>query len=443
LKYINSILFLFLFSFAVSAQGKFHLTGNKQKQQLSFIHKNNLIIIPVEVNGKSLNFILDTGVSRTILFNLNQIDSLDLKDIKKIRISGLGSNKPVNALMSRNNSFRLKNIIGLHQDLFFILDGDFDLSAKLGVTIHGIIGYEVIKDFIVEVNYSKKRITFYNPKKYSRKRLRKYEKIPLVFHNNKPYVHVNVKLKKDQDPFLAKLLIDSGGSDALWLFKQSNKLIVEPTDYFDDYLGEGLSGIIRGKRSKVHSISLGKYELMKPTVSYPDSSAIVIARKQLDRNGSLGGTVLRRFRIVFDYENASMYLKKGGKFNAPFNYNMSGIELVYNGQVLVKEKSTSLNLDSNSLTNKDEGIAVVMNYNYNYVFKPSYSIFSIRKNSPAYEAGLRKGDVLLAINNKAAHHYKLEEIVHWFYSKPNRKFKLKVDRGGLEYEFSFRLRKVI
>ncbi|PCI35546.1 MAG: hypothetical protein COB60_02170 [Flavobacteriaceae bacterium] len=435
-------LVFFLFFQTVTGQGQFHFIDNKEKLQISFINKNNLIILPIEVNGKALNFILDTGVSRTILFNLNQVDSLDLKEVKKIKIKGLGSNKPVDALLSKNNNFRIKNIVGRNQNLYFILDSDFDLSAKLGLTIHGIIGYDLVKDFVVEINYSQKRITFYNPKKYKKKRLRKFEKFDLTFYNNKPYIHTYIQFKKEEAPVLVKLLVDSGGSDALWIFEGSHEKIVSPEKYFDDYLGEGLSGIINGKRSKVYNLLLGKYNLKGTTVSYPDSSAIVIARKQLDRNGSIGGTVLGRFRLILDYQNAALYLKKGGKYDKPFNYNMSGIELVYSGQVLVKERQAAINSNTyNSSTNR--GVEVLLDYNYNFIFKPSYSIFSIRKNSPAYIAGLRKGDIILSVNNKAAHQLKLEEIIHGFYSKPNRKYKIRISRYGIEQVYSFRLKKVI
>ncbi|MBL4744929.1 MAG: aspartyl protease family protein [Flavobacteriaceae bacterium] len=401
------------------------------------------MIIPIVVNGMELNFILDTGVSRTILFSLNQIDSLNLKDFKRIKIRGLGANKPVHALLSKNNEFQLKNLIGLQQNLLFILDSDFDLSAKMGLTIHGIIGYDLFKDFIVEINYSQKKITFHKHTKRLTRKVMKMEKIPLTFYNKKPYVQVEIQLKKEQDPFLVKLLIDSGGSDGIWLFEGSHPLIISPEHYFDDYLGEGLSGIIRGKRSKIHRIFMGDFSLKNPTVSYPDSTAIMVARKQVDRNGSIGGMVLNRFKVFLDYKNSSMYLKKGRNFKVPFNYNMSGIELIHSGLVLVKEKGSSLGAGINLESTNRAANSLQLEYNYTFAFKPTYRIFSIRKNSPADLAGLREGDLLLAINGRAAYHYKMDEIVHLFYHKPNRKFKIKVNRNGVELVCSFKLRKVI
>ena len=43
----------------------------------------------------------------------------------------------------------------------------FDLSSKMGTTIHGIIGYNLLRNFVVKINYRTKRIHFYNPKKYA------------------------------------------------------------------------------------------------------------------------------------------------------------------------------------------------------------------------------------------------------------------------------------
>ena len=49
------------------SQNKFRLETKKGKDKIRFQLINNLIIIPVEVNGVILSFILDTGVSRPII----------------------------------------------------------------------------------------------------------------------------------------------------------------------------------------------------------------------------------------------------------------------------------------------------------------------------------------------------------------------------------------
>ena len=84
-------------------------------------------------------------------------------------------------------------------------------------------------------------------------------------------------------------MIDSGGSDAIWLFEDDSKNISLPEKYFEDFLGRGLSGSVYGKRSKIDEVSFNKFKLKKVNVAYPDSSSITYARKVKNRNGSLGG----------------------------------------------------------------------------------------------------------------------------------------------------------
>jgi len=68
------ILFLLFLSFTLSfqAQGRFRILDNsKNSQNATFSLVNNLIVIPAEINGKKLNFLLDTGIKKTILFNFS------------------------------------------------------------------------------------------------------------------------------------------------------------------------------------------------------------------------------------------------------------------------------------------------------------------------------------------------------------------------------------
>ena len=52
----------------VFSQGNFELQNGKS-DKIHFKLINNLIVIPVTINGASLSFLLDTGVSRPIVFN--------------------------------------------------------------------------------------------------------------------------------------------------------------------------------------------------------------------------------------------------------------------------------------------------------------------------------------------------------------------------------------
>ena len=439
-KYILFIIGSF-FCYSLYSQAKFQFYGlNKNKQELSFKLINNLIIIPLEINGHKLSFILDTGVNKTILFNLSEKDSVGLNNVEKVSIRGLGSGEPVEALLSKGNDFRVKNILSSNQELYVVLNDAFSLSAKMGTTIHGIIGYDLLKDVIVKINYNSKRVTFYNPKTYKKSKCRKCEIFPLQFYRNKPYIDVKARIDTIKNREIAvKLLIDTGGTDAMWLFEDTKEIIKTPKKHFKDILGEGISGIIYGNRSRIPNVSLGKFLIKEPTVSFLDSTSTFNARKFKERNGSIGGNILKRFKVWIDYQNKTITLKKNASLKEGFYYNMSGLHIIYDGQELVKEKAVHSYYGSKR-NNKD---LISFVNTYHYKFKPKYKIDNVVKNSPAGRAGFLKGDIIKSINNKLAHEYELGEIMNLFQTKPNKKIKMKVKRGVTDLKFEFRLEKRI
>ncbi|CAM1367398.1 conserved exported hypothetical protein [Tenacibaculum litoreum] len=438
------LLYFFALFFSVSAftQQNFQFLGKEtDKQSLRFQLINNLVVIPLEINGHQLSFILDTGVNKTILFNLTSKDSVGLNNVKKVFIRGLGSGEPVEALFSRGNNFRIKNITSSNQGLYVVLKDAFDISAKMGTTIHGIIGYDLLKDVIVKINYVNKRIDFYNPKTYNLNVCNKCESFPLQFYRNKPYIDVNVQVDTVTNKMLpVKLLIDTGGSDAVWLFEGTKKELKTPKKFFKDIIGEGFSGTIYGNRSRVPKISIGKFDIGEPTVSFLDSSSTFNARQFKERNGSIGGGILKRFKVWIDYPNKRVVLKKNASLKKGFYYNMSGLHIVYDGQELIKEKGTTKVDDSynvNNQTAKNNVISLVSTFFYR--FKPKYKIDKVVENSPAFKAGIQVGDVIKRINGKAAHEYHLNEIIDMFHTKPGKKIKMEVERVGVKLKFMFKL----
>ena len=435
--YIFLVAWVLLFKLEGYSQSSFRFISDAKKQTISFKLINNLIVIPIDVNGIKLNFILDSGVGTTLLFNINN-DSLKLRNVKPVRLKGLGSDDSVEAILSSNNIFKIKNVVSSNQKLYVVFNDFFDLSSKLGTTIHGIIGYNLLKDFLIKINYGTKKLTFYNPKKTNFKGCNKCTAFNMEFYKLKPYITAGVKLNANQSKILnVKLLIDSGGSDAVWLFENTHPDLKVPTNYFDDYLGEGLSGAVKGKRSKIEALVLQNYILKKPTVSFPDSISIAHALQFKARNGSLGANILKRFTVYFDYKNSKLYLKKNSAFKDPFRYNMSGIELAYNGKFLVKESKNNLYYSQDNTDSKGK---LIIEHSYKYTFKPSYIIHRVNKGSPAFEAGILPGDILIKIDGKFSFNYKLEKIMDKFFQKEGTIIRVVVERYGKDYNFQFKLK---
>ncbi|MDP3352729.1 MAG: hypothetical protein Q8S44_03195, partial [Flavobacteriaceae bacterium] len=210
------------------------------------------------------------------------------------------------------------------------------------------------------------------------------------------------------------------------------------------YLGEGLSGSIYGKRSRIHLFKIGNFKFKEPTASFPDSTSIAFVKTFKERNGSIGGKILRRFKIILDYPNQKLTLKKNRYFYEPFNYNMSGIDLVHHGQILVKEKEpTSFNVERTGFeSNTSNNPVFVMSYDYKYKFKSTYKINLIMEGSPAFASGLKKDDILVSINGDPAYKYKLEELMYFFYHNEHDRLRIEVERNGIPMKFEFRLRRM-
>lgn len=419
------------------------MNQNKKTERIRFKFINNLIVIPLKINGKKLSFILDSGVSKTILFNITQNDSIGLNSVEKVSLRGLGKGEPVEALLSKNNKLSLKNIVSYDETIYVIVRDYFDLSSKMGTTIHGIIGYNLLSNYVVKINYKNRYIDFYDPENFELKRCRKCETFPLNFYRKKPFIDAKVQLDTIGDKLTdVKLLIDSGGSDAIWLFEHTKPEIVTPINHFNDILGEGLSGSIYGNRSRISTFKLGSFIIEQPTVSFLDSISTKNARMYKERNGSIGSNILKRFIVWFNYANNTITFKKNGSFKKGFNYNMSGLDVVYNGKQLVKEEDVRSYSDAyNQSVSSTNSVKFITSFSYK--FKPSYRIRNIVANSPADKAGLKVDDIILRLNNKPAHEYQLGEIIQKFQEKDGKRIKITVDRKGEKLKFQFRLEKKV
>ncbi len=378
--------------------GKFELeTRKKRKVVIPFKLINNLIVVPMSINGSdTLHFVLDTGVASTLITELSEEDIVSLNYLRTVNISGLGEGESVKVYYSPENTIEIGKALGTRQDILVMIDDVFHLSGLLGTKVNGLIGYSFFKNFIVEIDYQKKRIVAHDHDRYgkmyrAKKGSDKWTMLPINLFRQKPYIDVEIE-QRNNTRTEVKLLLDSGASHGMALYHTANNEIYLPEKRMRSFLGSGISGEINGYLGRINSLSINEFELANIVASYPDEEGIKRALVFSERDGSIGADVLRRFKVFINYQDESMILTPSKGFKDEFSYNISGIELATP-----------------------------------YPNVPVFSVTHVRDNSVAHKADIRKGDILLDINRLGSQYYDLNKLNHLFQIK-GQKIRLKILR---------------
>lgn len=420
-------------------QSGFYLIGNKNKDRIPFELVNNLPIVKVEVNGTPLSFILDTGVKSSILFSLEAVDSVRLRNTSSVQLRGLGTGSSVEALKSTGNTIKVGSAMDKNHPLYIIFDSDLNFSPRMGIPIHGILGNEFFMNFVVKINYSREVITVYKPEKYSSRKCKKCEDLPLEFVGDKPYIKLFTATENSKRE--VTLLVDSGSSDVMWLFDEGDFIEENPKNYFQDFLGLGLGGNIFGKRTRIPELIVGNFHLKNVNTSFPEEKAIARARSFEDRDGSLGGGFLRRFTVFFDYGRKSIRFKKNSNFDNPFHYDMSGLTIEHEGMELIKsEKRAIVNIDQSTPSENITRNSIPITTELRLSLVPRYVVVNLREGSAAEMAGVKIGDRVLTVNGKPSYQYKLYQLIDLFSSEEGKKITMEIERNKVISKVKFNLK---
>ena len=382
------------------------LPEGKKKVRIPFEIHDNLIVIPVVINeALPLNFILDTGVRTAILTEKSLGDMIAMDYSRKVQFYGPGGENLVEAYIASSVSIEMPGIKGVGHAIL-VLDKDYlQLQNFIGTPVHGILGYEVFSRFIVDIDYNKKVLTLFEPSAYKKKK--RMRSIPIVIEDTKPFINATIEIN-DKGPVKAKLLMDTGASHSVMLFKETSYDIELPARSMRSSLGRGLGGQIMGSIGRLDYFKLDEFKLDDVITTFPDKGSYYDSTLMNFRNGSIGGGILTRLKVTFDYFNEQIYVKKAGGFSKPFKHNMSGLVV----------KATGLKLSE-------------------------FRIADVREGSPADEAGLRAEDKIMSINGRTYMDLSLGFINDLFTSREFRRINMTVQRDGEIFSTNFRLQKEI
>ena len=379
-----------------AAASDFHLTAGQSARNIPFELYMNLIFLQVRVNDtKTLWFNLDTGLQTTI-FDSKQAEELGLKLEDKTEVKLPGGTAEL--AFASGVSFGLPGVELMNQRVQTLPLAVF--TPVLGRPIHGTIGHDLFNRFVVEIDYAARVINLYEPKDYQYSG--KGEIIPVTIEEDEPFLQAKI-IQPGRAPIEAKLKIDTGSVNELGLngsFVQAVKLVQRPQKVVPQP-GVGLGGLTENYVTRIGDLQIGRLLIKNPVAGYS---------KDLERGGdagTIGGEIFRRFKIIFDYSRRRMILEKNKHFNEPYKYDASGLFLAVEG--------------ANFETLK---------------------VLRATENTPAFDAGLRDGDVITAIDGRSTRKFSLEKIRKMF-TQSGRTFRLTVKRDGNVIKTKIKLRDLI
>ena len=357
----------------------------------------NLILLQAKVNDSGpLRFILDTGAGTSVL-DAQQAKVLRLKPQGKI--VGMGGAGSAGATFTRGTSVNLPGVQILDQTIYVL---PLDPLSAIGRKIDGVIGNDIIKRFVVEIDYAAQTLNLYEPQSY------RYsgsgQVITLLMDGNLPFVRARVTPEGGRTPLEAKLQIDSGSTGVVLLntpFVKKHQLLATIPQAVQTNLG-GVGGSAQTLIGRVKSMMLGRFVIDRPIARFSQATRGDYASATYD--GLLGGAALRRFKVVFDYSRRQMIVEPNKYFAEPYEIDMSGITLVADGDDLL--------------------------------------IDDVEENSSAAGAGVQGGDILVAIDGRPAAEFTLDQIRTMF-MQDGKEYLLSLKREGKVLQLNLKLKRVI
>ncbi|MDE2182485.1 MAG: aspartyl protease family protein [Alphaproteobacteria bacterium] len=276
----------------------FAIAGGRSETTVPIQLINNHIYGAASVNGKGpFVFIFDTGGHNLVAPPLAKELGLKVEG----NLAGTGAGEAVmEAGFTHVSSLSVGDATVTNQ-LFIVAPLD-QLSDIEGMPLPGMVGYEMFRRFVTRIDYGAHTLTLIDPKKFDAKDAG--TPVKFVFNDSIPEVMGTF------EGIPAKFDIDTGSRSEATVtkpFAEKNKLRNRHPKGVEAVDGWGTGGRSTGYITRVAAITLGSVRVENIVASLTTQNKGAFAGS--DYSANIGGGVLKRFVVTFDYDNQVMYLK--------------------------------------------------------------------------------------------------------------------------------------
>jgi hypothetical protein len=314
------------------------------------------MLIPVTIGGHRFWCNPDTGFSALVALDPDKAAAAGLQVAAGVstpdsnprppRDSSISVDLVVGGVTFPNQSISLRK---------FAEEADMDMDCIFGVAL--------LRRFVVEFDYTTPGLALYERSAFQP--AVRAETIPLIFYTNPrvPFVDIQVsftagpreslRVVPDTGTSFYSAIMVGGAADRVKARVQKSAMAIT---YPDPEPGR----ILQVVAARPSAITVGPFSIKEPVVAFVSGN---VGGGGI-ADGTLGEGFFRRFTVAFDFEGRTMYLKANTRFAEASPFDAGGIGLIRrNGRDVV---------------------------------------FTVLADSPGAHAGVRVGDVLLAIDERHA-----------------------------------------
>ena len=359
-----------------------------------------LVFIKVRVNdSRPAWFLLDSGFDANILSTgLAQALGVALTDVQRVPQPG----GEIEMGRASGLTFGLPGVALLHQTAQTAPLAA--LEPFVGRSLDGILGHEFIRQLVVEIDYAAALLNLYDPAGWQ------YagggEILPVTIAAAQPFVSGKV-IVAGRKPIPGRFKLDTGSLDTIGFNRNflAARELPEAGRPRREEPGLAVGGETRGIRFRVDGFQFGSRVLKDVPVGGTLGSKGFENRSDA---GTIGAGILGRFRLILDYARKRAILEPNSRFVEPFPYDMSGAWVTAGG--------------------------------------PEWQDFRVHRvlpGTPAGEAGLQEGDVILSVDGRLAETLTLARLRELLQGPEGQARQLRIRRGDLELTVELKLRKLI
>ncbi len=357
----------------------------------TFYLRGEHIYLEGEVNGTSVNILLDSGAGASVLDSTLASD-LELEGSGRLPVMGIGGTREFSFV--KVPSYSVAGAL-LNDQYLAVIPLAEEFYPSTGERIDLILGYDFLSRFVTRIDYGSETITLFDPDSF----LIPPDISVVPAARTMSLLSVEALL---EDSIPINLLLDTGAGGCIHLtpgfFEKHPDFLQNRPSFKTEIIGIGGEESIIGFR--VSSVTLGDFSVPGGICSSFNGGDIF---NQFD--GILGAGILSRFIIYLNYNSSSVFLEPSALFHEGLPETLTGM---------------GLEIAENELV-----------------------VSMVVEGSPADDGGVIKGDVLLEIDGHQVSSEQLDEIHDLLPDTENIPVILKVLREGCETELELITGKLI